>query len=176
MAEECPVYLPDPEPKPKADVKKPEKEKPSLGKSSILEQFVSFSSKPASVMQKLPGQVEAFRLCPADGKHKTECFAAKSGVLWWRCTNCIEDTGAFAGKPKLIGRDGDQWAAPANNSKRPALESTSGNYAAGKTYSLKDIMDSLAVIQSRQNETLERLQKLEKRFTEEQELIPMFDQ
>lgn len=63
---------------------------------------------PAPPKPKLEGQIEDHHDCDVDASHDTECFAANSGKLYWRCKVCKQTSGPFAGYAKLIGADGEE--------------------------------------------------------------------
>jgi len=138
--------------------------------STTLKSFILCDSPAMEAPSRplLPGQAEETRICPNDKNHLTECFAAKSGVLYWRCTGCLATSGTFIGKPTLLGKDGEVVPdSSANKKKRQAIEPAQGGGGpsfGGKHYSLADVMKALETSERQQQEVLERLRKLETRL------------
>jgi hypothetical protein len=83
---------------------------PSHDIRKLMDPAFEDAPKPAEPPAKamLDGQVEKQRACPEDSAHPTECFAANSGKLFWKCLTCKQSSGPFAGYPKLIGADGEE--------------------------------------------------------------------
>lgn len=123
----------------------------------------------ATAKPALPGQVETKRVCPAGESHPTECFAAKgSGKLYWRCTECKQPTGQYAGSPVLLGGDGEE---PRSSRKRvaptPVSEVTppAAVMTAGETeFSLESLERDLRQIKGDQKDILGKLVSLERAF------------
>lgn len=117
----------------------------------------------------LPGQQEVKRICPSDPDHKTECFLSKKNELWWRCRDCLQPTGEYAGLPKLLGRDGEQ--ASGFKRTRPAEQPSGPVVAApntpnpvgvhGKGRSLEELYQKLQKIEDNVAWIVDRIKGIE---------------
>jgi hypothetical protein len=110
-------------------------------------------------MQKppLPNQQETTRECDRDASHATECFQSAKGQLWWRCLDpsCQETKGNFAGKPRLLGADGEQQQ---QQSRKRLVSENSGKYV-----SLLELAESIGCTHAKIDQVLARLEALETR-------------
>jgi hypothetical protein len=123
------------------------------------------------VKTQFEDQQELFRKCDRDDTHPTEIFKAQSGKLFWRCTHedCKEKSGAWAGKFRLLGADGE---APRVKRVRPEPDTStvsSYSFTTGTHVSLAGIAQSLERIEQRQKDMEKKLELLDSRFTSVQQ-------